>query len=148
MNFVICHLIQDTREWNDGIITAAARRVNNELDKHHWIVSDGEIDPDWIEALNSVLDDNRLLTLPNGERIQFGKNVNFLFETVDLKHASPATISRMGVIFLSPEDVNENEIVKHRIRHETQFSDVATVQKIFHIMEKMLSNRLMSQLFR
>ena len=88
------------------------------------------------------------MTLPNGERIQFGKNVNFLFETVDLKHASPATISRMGVIFLSPEDVNENEIVKHRIRHETQFSDVATVQKIFHIMEKMLSNRLMSQLFR
>ena len=35
----------------------------------------------------------------------------------------------MGVIFLSPEDVNENEIVKHRIRHETQFGDVATVQK-------------------
>ena len=71
------------------------------------------------------------MTLPNGERIQFGKNVNFLFETVDLKHASPATISRMGVIFLSPEDVNEKEIVKHRIKHETQFSDVATVQKFF-----------------
>ena len=65
-----------------------------------WIVSDGDIDPEWIESLNSVLDDNRLLTMPSGERIQFGPNVNFLFETHDLSCASPATISRMGMIFL------------------------------------------------
>ena len=68
----------DTREWNDGILTAAARRVNRETSTHHWIICDGEIDPDWIEALNSVLDDNHLLTLTNGERIQFGTNVNFI----------------------------------------------------------------------
>ena len=61
---------------------------------------DGDIDPEWIESLNSVLDDNRLLTMPSGERIQFGPNVNFLFETHDLSCASPATISRMGMIFL------------------------------------------------
>ena len=100
----------DTREWTDGILTAAARQVNRELEHHHWIVCDGEIDPDWIEALNSVLDDNRLLTLPNGERIQFGNNVNFLFETADLRHASPATISRMGVIFLSTEEIDAFKI--------------------------------------
>jgi dynein heavy chain 2 len=38
--------------------------------------------------------------MPSGERIQFGPNVNFLFETHDLSCASPATISRMGMIFL------------------------------------------------
>ncbi len=65
-----------------------------------WIICDGDIDPEWIESLNSVLDDNRLLTMPSGERIQFGPNVNFLFETHDLSCASPATISRMGMIFL------------------------------------------------
>lgn len=65
-----------------------------------WIVCDGDIDPEWIESLNSVLDDNRLLTMPSGERIQFGPNVNFLFETHDLSCASPATVSRMGMIFL------------------------------------------------
>lgn len=40
------------------------------------------------------------LTMPSGERIQFGTNVNFIFETDDLKFASPATISRMGMIFI------------------------------------------------
>jgi len=69
-------------------------------DVHSWIVCDGDVDPEWIESLNSVLDDNRLLTLPSGWRIQFGPNVNFMFETHDLSFASPATISRMGMIFL------------------------------------------------
>lgn len=67
---------------------------------HSWIVCDGDVDPEWIESLNSVLDDNRLLTLPSGWRIQFGHNVNFVFETHDLSFASPATVSRMGMIFL------------------------------------------------
>lgn len=70
------------------------------LEVHSWIICDGDIDPEWIESLNSVLDDNRLLTMPSGERIQFGPNVNFVFETHDLSCASPATISRMGMIFL------------------------------------------------
>ena len=72
---------------------------------------DGDIDPEWIESLNSVLDDNRLLTMPSGERIQFGPNVNFLFETHDLSCASPATISRMGMIFLSNEATDVKGIV-------------------------------------
>ena len=71
----------------------------------------GDVDPEWVESLNSVLDDNRLLTLPSGWRIQFGPNVNFIFETHDLSYASPATISRMGMIFLSDEDVDSKAII-------------------------------------
>jgi dynein heavy chain 2 len=97
----------DTREWFDGVLTEASRQVVKEpLDVHSWIICDGDIDPEWIESLNSVLDDNRLLTMPSGERIQFGPNVNFIFETHDLTSASPATISRMGMIFLSEDDVD------------------------------------------
>ncbi|KFM70530.1 Cytoplasmic dynein 2 heavy chain 1, partial [Stegodyphus mimosarum] len=49
--------------------------------------------------------------MPSGERIRFGSNVNFLFESHDLSCASPATISRMGIIFLSNEDVNIKSLV-------------------------------------
>ncbi|CAB3410628.1 unnamed protein product [Caenorhabditis bovis] len=101
----------DTREWSDGIITMAAREVIKDTSVHHWIVCDGDIDPEWIEALNSVLDDNRLLTMPSGERIQFGSNVNFVFETDSLQYASPATVSRMGMIYISEEDVSPHDIV-------------------------------------
>jgi dynein heavy chain 2 len=107
------HMDLDTREWFDGILTAAARAVVKEpLDVHSWIICDGDIDPEWVESLNSVLDDNRLLTMPSGERIRFAPNVNFVFETNDLRFASPATVSRMGMIFLSDEDLDPLSIVK------------------------------------
>ncbi|KAJ9599678.1 hypothetical protein L9F63_026474, partial [Diploptera punctata] len=85
----------DTRQWTDGVLTLSALQVYSEppenlVDQyvHSWIVCDGDVDPEWIESLNSVLDDNRLLTLPSGWRIQFGPNVNFIFETHDLSYAS------------------------------------------------------------
>ena len=95
------HIDVDTREWTDGVLTSSARQVVREdNDTQSWVICDGDIDPEWIESLNSVLDDNHLLTMPSGERIQFGPNVNFVFETHDLSCASPATISRMGMIFM------------------------------------------------
>lgn len=107
----------DTREWKDGVLTATARAIvasasQSESLTHHYVVSDGDIDPEWIESLNSVLDDNHLLTLPNGERFQFTDNVNFVFETHDLQYASPATVSRMGMIFVSENDVDLTAIVQ------------------------------------
>ncbi|CAN0042899.1 unnamed protein product [Ascophyllum nodosum] len=106
------HMDLDTREWFDGVLTAAARKVVKESHEvKSWLVCDGDVDPEWIESLNSVLDDNHLLTLPNGERINFGSNVNFVFETHDLKFASPATVSRMGMIFLSDEDVDVKRLL-------------------------------------
>ena len=106
------HIDLDTREWTNGVLTVAAlEAVDEPSEVHSWIICDGDVDPEWVESLNSVLDDNRLLTLPSGWRIQFGPNVNFLFETHDLSYASPATISRMGMIFLSDEDVDSKAIV-------------------------------------
>lgn len=52
--------------------------VRGELQKRQWIVFDGDVDPEWVENLNSVLDDNKLLTLPNGERLSLPPNVNTL----------------------------------------------------------------------
>eukprot|EP00736_Rhodelphis_marinus_P001173 Rmarinus@m.17616 len=120
-NQLLGHMDMDTREWFDGVLTSAARAVVKEdPDVTSWIVSDGDIDPEWVESLNSVLDDNRLLTMPSGERIQFGPNVNFVFETHSLQHASPATVSRMGMIFLSDEMLDVNALKKSWLNNQPE----------------------------
>ncbi|GAB6032228.1 Cytoplasmic dynein 2 heavy chain 1 [Chamberlinius hualienensis] len=121
----------DTREWTDGVLTMTAREMIKEsLDVQSWVICDGDIDPEWIEALNSVLDDNRLLTMPSGERIQFGPNINFIFETHDLSNASPATISRMGVIYLSENDTDIKSVTKFWMNKHKIIADTYVQQLI------------------
>lgn len=98
-----------TREWTDGLFTSTLRKIVDNLRgesfKRHWIVFDGDVDPEWVENLNSVLDDNKLLTLPNGERIALPDNVRLLFEVENLKYATPATVSRCGMIWFGDATV-------------------------------------------
>ena len=102
------NLDPNTREWTDGLFTAILRRivdnVRGEAAKRHWIIFDGDVDPEWVENLNSVLDDNKLLTLPNGERLGIPPNLRIMFEVEHLKFATLATVSRCGMIWFS-EDV-------------------------------------------
>ncbi|KAL3081980.1 hypothetical protein niasHT_032662 [Heterodera trifolii] len=91
----------NTREWTDGLFTRIIRRiidnVHGELDKRQWIIFNGDVDSEWVENLNSVLDDYKLLTLPNGEQLSIPPNVRIIFEVVDLKFAPMATVSRCGM---------------------------------------------------
>ncbi len=63
--------------------------VRGEINKRQWIIFDGDVDPEWVENLNSVLDDNKLLTLPNGERLSLPPNVRVMFEVRLLAKRSP-----------------------------------------------------------
>ena len=69
------------------------------------MILDGPVDTLWIETLNSVLDDSKLLTLNNGDRIALTPNIRVLFEVQDLAVASPATVSRAGMIYLDIEEL-------------------------------------------
>lgn len=106
-----------TGEWVDGLGSSIIRFVCTALAEqesavkrgerthidHHWCVFDGPVDALWIENMNTVLDDNMTLCLVNGERIKLRQEMRCLFEVADLSVASPATVSRCGMVFLSQE---------------------------------------------
>ncbi|XP_053613118.1 dynein axonemal heavy chain 2 isoform X1 [Plodia interpunctella] len=89
-----------TGEWKDGVLSSIMRNTcQDESPDQKWIIFDGPVDAIWIENLNSVMDDNKLLTLVNSERISMPAQVSLLIETLDLAVASPATVSRNGMVY-------------------------------------------------
>lgn len=95
-----------SREWKDGILSTVMRNfaaIQNQHDK--WIVLDGDVDTIWIESLNTVMDDNKILTLASNERIPLLPWMRMVFEMGTLQYASPATVSRAGIIYVNETDV-------------------------------------------
>ena len=106
-----------TLEWTDGVFTSLLRQIienqRGESEKRHWIIFDGDVDPDWAENLNSVLDDNKMLTLPSGERLSIPNNVRIILEVDSLAHATPATVSRCGMVWFSDDCITHDMALHH-----------------------------------
>ena len=118
-------------EWLDGIFASMWAKYNDRNRKDiQWIICDGPVDALWIENLNTVLDDNKILTLANGDRVPMTDNVKLLFEVEDLRNASPATVSRTGIIFVSESDLDWEPVLRSWLKQKAA-NTAAIFEKCF-----------------
>ncbi|KAB0405288.1 hypothetical protein E2I00_000718, partial [Balaenoptera physalus] len=118
----------NTREWTDGLFTHVLRKiidnVRGELQKRQWIVFDGDVDPEWVENLNSVLDDNKLLTLPNGERLSLPPNGESLVDVVMMQ-----TIQRDAATIMQPY-FTSNGLVTKALEHAFKLEHIMDLTRL------------------
>jgi dynein heavy chain len=101
------------KDWKDGVLSIIMRGMAKNISEQYfydhqtykWVVLDGDIDAVWIESMNTVMDDNKVLTLVSNERIPLSDAMRMVFEINSLKNATPATVSRAGILYINEIDI-------------------------------------------
>jgi dynein heavy chain len=124
-----------TRDWKDGILSYYMREMsrseNVPASSPKWIILDGDIDAEWIESMNTVMDDNKVLTLASNERIPLTPAMRMIFEISHLKNATPATVSRAGILFLNETDVGWGPFKESWIETRTNEREKHYLEQLF-----------------
>ncbi|CAN0161161.1 unnamed protein product [Scytosiphon promiscuus] len=108
------------KDWKDGVLSIIMRGMSKnfsdqsfyEYQTYKWVVLDGDIDAVWIESMNTVMDDNKVLTLVSNERVPLSDAMRMVFEINSLKNATPATVSRAGILFINETDIGWKPFVE------------------------------------
>ena len=109
-----------SKDWRDGALSIIMRGMSKDdrdlgYGEHQttkWVVCDGDIDTLWIESMNTVMDDNKMLTLVSNERIPLTPCMRMIFEIDSLQNASPATVTRAGILFINETDIGWKPVME------------------------------------
>ena len=132
-NELFGHLQAESGQWKDGILTHAFRNFADHKGAAdcQMLILDGDIDPEWIESMNTVLDENKTLTLASGERIALTPSMRLVFESASMHFASPGTVSRGGVVCMNETSVGWASYVCSWVDSLTYESEKTILQRCF-----------------
>ncbi len=130
------------KTWHYGILSSIMKKMckndppyKNTM-KKKWIILDGDIDPDWIESLNTVMDDNKVLTLNNGDRFPLDEFMRLLFEISNLRNATPATASRGGCLYINDIDIGTRPFFDKWVKTKYSNQKYEVVRSVVNVLFK------------
>lgn len=128
-----------TKDWKDGVLSIIMRGMSknfaeqgfHDYQSSKWVVLDGDIDAVWIESMNTVMDDNKVLTLVSNERVPLSPAMRMIFEINSLKNATPATVSRAGILYINEIDVGWRPLVETWVQGRENSTEKNNLPSLF-----------------
>ena len=127
------------KDWKDGVLSIIMRGMSKnfaeqgfyDYQTHKWVVLDGDIDAVWIESMNTVMDDNKVLTLVSNERVPLSPAMRMVFEINSLKNATPATVSRAGILYINETDIGWRPFMETWVQKRTSATEKNFLPALF-----------------
>ncbi|KAL7443397.1 hypothetical protein ACHAXH_005661 [Discostella pseudostelligera] len=128
-----------TKDWKDGVLSIIMRGMSknyaeqgfHDFQTSKWVVLDGDIDAVWIESMNTVMDDNKVLTLVSNERVPLSPAMRMIFEINSLKNATPATVSRAGILYINEIDIGWRPLVETWVQGRENSTEKNNLPSLF-----------------